>query len=98
MPEVRSIESGAQRIRSHSVHIECRELMSVTGVKDVLSFNDQTVSLITDGGELNVEGMGLHITRLNLDDGQVVIAGQISALDYDDPPEPRGSMFSRMFR
>lgn len=92
------IEGGPLRLRTHSIHIENRELMSITGVKDVGSFNDAEVILMTDGGGLTVEGEGLHITKLNLDEGQVVIEGQLIALEYDDVPVEKPGLFARMFR
>lgn len=93
-----TLESGVARIRTHSVHIDGRELITVTAVKDVESFNDGEVQLITDAGDLRIEGSGLHITRLSLDDGQVVIEGEIIALEYSETAEQRGTLFSRMFR
>lgn len=72
--------------------------MSITGVKDVLNFNEQEVALVTEAGELHVEGSELHMTKLNLDDGQVVIEGEVYALEYADSHESKGSLFSRMFR
>lgn len=98
MPEMKSIETGSMRIRTHAIHIDNRELMSVTGVKDVESFNEQEVRLITEAGDLHIEGVQLHITKLNLDDGQVMIEGEIIALEYSDAPQERGSVFSRLFR
>ena len=88
------IEGSTLRLRTHSVHIENRELASITGVKDVGSFNESMVVLMTEGGGLTE----LHITKLNLDEGQVIIEGQIIAFEYDDVPVQRGSFFSRMFR
>lgn len=93
-----TLDSGVARIRTHSVHIEGRELITVTAVKDVESFNDEEVQLVTDVGDLRIEGGGLHITRLSLDDGQVVIEGEVIALEYAATAEQRGSLFSRMFR
>lgn len=93
-----TLESGVARMRTHGVHIDGRELITITAVKDVESFNDQEVQLVTDAGDLRVEGNGLHITRLSLDDGQVVLEGEIIALEYSDTAEQRGSLFSRMFR
>ena len=78
------IEGSTLRLRTHSVHIENRELASITGVKDVGSFNESMVVLMTEGG--------------GLDEGQVIIEGQIIAFEYDDVPVQRGSVFSRMFR
>ena len=92
------IEGSNLRLRAHCIHIDNRELMSVTGVKDVLNFNEQEVSLVTEAGELHIEGNDLHITKLNLDDGQVVIEGELIALEYADLREAKGGLFSRMFK
>ena len=91
-------ETPGLRSRSHCIHIDNRELMSITGVKDVESFNEQEVILVTEAGDLHIEGNSLHITKLSLDDGQVVLEGEILSLDYEDAPEARGSLFSKMFK
>ena len=98
MADIRGMEGTSMRIRTHAIHIDSREIMSVTGVKDVESFNEQEIFLVTDLGNLHIEGMNLHITKLNLDDGQVMIEGEIIALEYEAPEAPRQSMFSRLFR
>ena len=95
MQDQRLLEGG--RIRSHSIHIDDRRLISVTGVKDVDSFNEQFVQLLTEAGELRIEGAELHITKLNLDEGQVMLEGEISALEYTEGEE-RGSLLGRIFR
>lgn len=95
MQDQRLLEGG--RIRSHSIHIDDRRLISVTGVKDVDSFNEQFVQLLTEAGELRIEGADLHITKLNLDEGQVMLEGEISALEYSEG-EDRGSLLGRIFR
>ena len=50
----RILGEGSTRIRSHSVHIEGRELMSVSGVKDVDCFNEAEIELLTDAGQLRI--------------------------------------------
>lgn len=92
------LDGGTLRLRSHSIHIENRELMSISGVSDVASFNENEVILMTDGGGLSIEGTALHITKLDLDEGQVIVEGQLSALEYDDMPVQKGGLFARMFR
>ena len=91
-------DNSALRMRTHCIHIDNREFTSVMGVRDVMSFNEQEVVLLTEVGELHIDGEGLHITKLNLDDGQVVMEGQVIAIEYDELSEERGSFFSRMFR
>ena len=94
----RRLESSTLRMRSHSIHMDDRRLLSVTGVKHVDSFNEYEIDLITDAGDLRIEGRDLHISKLDLDAGQVVLEGEIIALEYSDEEEPRGSIFSRMFK
>lgn len=93
----RTIESAPARLRTHCIHMDNRQLISISGVKDVQSFNDQQIQLLTEAGELRIEGEELRITKLNVDDGQVIIEGTIIALEYDDIQEPRGSLISRIF-
>ncbi len=94
----RTLESSALRIRTHCIHIDNRQLMSVTGVRDVISFNEQEVQLMTDAGELRIDGNELHVTKLNLEDGQVTLEGEVIALEYAEEQEERGGLFSRMFK
>jgi len=95
MQDQRLLEGG--RLRSHSIHIDDRRLMSVSGVKDVDSFNEQFVQLLTEAGELRIEGADLHITKLNLDEGQIMLEGEVTAMEYAETEE-RGSLFGRIFR
>ncbi len=91
--------TSAVRMRTHCIHLDSRRNLSVTGVNDVGSFNEREVVLFTEEGGLTIDGTGLHITKLNLEDGQVVIEGEICAMEYDDVrPQERGSFFSRVFR
>lgn len=94
MIDQKAMEGG--RIRAHSIHIDERQLMRVSGVKDVDSFNEQEVQLLTEAGALRIEGMGLHMTKL--DSGQVILEGEIIALEYVDEVQPQGSLMSRLFR
>ena len=96
MIDQKAMEGG--RIRAHSFHIDERQLMRVSGVKDVDSFNEQEVQLLTEAGALRIEGMGLHMTKLDLDAGQVILEGEIIALEYVDEVQPQGSLMSRLFR
>ena len=84
--------------RPHVIHMENRELMSLTGVKDVDCFNEEEIQLLTEAGELRIEGRDLHITKLNLEEGQLMLEGEIIALEYSAPAEARGSLFGRLFK
>ena len=78
---------GAQM---HSILLEEREKLRVTGVSDVQSFDEEQVLLETGKGMLIVRGQGLHVEKLQLDAGETVVRGEISLLEYDDSVPPRG--------
>ena len=64
--------------------LENREKLSISGVLDVLSFDDQVVIVETDLGLLNVKGENLKINKLSIDTSEVVIEGDISSMAYSD--------------
>ena len=84
--------------RPHVLTLEGREKAVVTGVEDVGSFNEQTVVLLTSAGALTLLGDGLHISRLNLQDGELLVEGRIAALEYDDRNKSGRGLLSRMFK
>ncbi len=94
----RELEQRPARMRAHSIQIDNRERISITGVSDVESFNEQEVVLSTEQGPLILTGEGLHITRLNLDEGQLVVGGTIGGVEYEAQQTGRGGLFSRVFR
>ena len=97
-----SRQDTEERVRPrtrHTLTMDNRERVLITGVSDVGSFNEQEVILTTDSGDLAVSGEELHISKLNLDDGQLVVEGQIFALEYLDlQPQKGKGFFSKVFR
>ena len=94
MPETRIAERPP---RAHSVHIEERRLISMTGVIDVDSFCEKQVQLLTEAGILHIEGEELRVTKLDLDGGVVMLEGVFYAMEYEDN-EPKASKWGKLFR
>jgi sporulation protein YabP len=84
--------------RAHAITLENRRRASLSGVSDVLSFNEQEVVMVTEGGDITLVGEGLHIARLNLDEGQLMVEGNISGIEYGLPPAQRKGLLARLFR
>ena len=82
----------------HNLVLEDRRLLTVSGVSDVDSFDEETVVVFTDMGELTVRGTNLHINRLSVDVGELTVEGNIAALIYSDDAPKSGGFFSRVFR
>ena len=83
---------------AHNLILEERGSLTVTGVEDIDSFDDQTVVIYTGLGELTVRGNQLHIERIDLQAGELELQGQVDALTYADKPAVRGGFFARIFR
>ncbi|MBR4858319.1 MAG: sporulation protein YabP [Clostridia bacterium] len=82
----------------HNLVLEDRRLLTVSGVSDVDSFDEETVIVFTDSGELTVRGSDLHINRLSVEMGELTVEGRISALIYSEDTPKNGGFFSRVFR
>jgi sporulation protein YabP len=84
--------------RPHTLAIDGRARATITGVTDVDSFNDAMIVLNTSSGAMTLVGSGLHISRLNLEDGQLLVEGQIDALEYDERAIRGKGGLSRLFK
>ncbi len=82
----------------HSVIMEDRKKLSVSGVTDIDSFDEQTVIAITELGELTIRGWNLHITRLNLEQSELIVDGEISSLTYTDTRPQAKGFFAKVLR
>ncbi len=64
--------------------LENREKLSISGVLDVLSFDDQVVIVETELGLLNVKGDNLRINKLSIDTSEVIVEGDIYSMLYSE--------------
>ena len=83
----------------HNIILEDRRLLTVSGVSDVDSFDERMVTVFTDMGELIVRGSDLHINRLSVEVGELLLEGKIISLTYqDEAPRNAGGFFGKVFR
>ena len=80
--------------------LENRKKLSVSGVNDVLSFDDEIVMIETELGLLTVKGDDLKINKLSIDTSEVIVEGEISYLAYSDKDieNSRGNFISKIFK
>lgn len=71
-------------ITNQNIIMENREKISVTGVIDIHSFDDELVLAQTDLGILTIKGDDLKMNKLNLDNNELIIEGKIIAVAYSD--------------
>ncbi len=88
-------------IRPHRLMMQNRSALSITGIRDVVSFDENQVILDTDMGLLTMKGKDLHVSRLTLEKGEVDVDGTVDSLVYSSNEAYRRSgesLFSRLFR
>ena len=81
---------------AHNVIMENRRVLSLSGVKDVEGFDERSVTLLTELGELIVRGLELHISRFDQDTGELTLDGEIGELVYTEAEPEKKGFFSRL--
>lgn len=79
----------------HKLTLDARKQLTVTGVTEVVSFDEGAVIARTEQGTLVVQGKDLQLKTLLPEGGQVSVAGNISALIYEEP-RASGSLWRRL--
>ena len=80
----------------HKMALNERKQLTITGVSEVVSFDDTSVLLHTSLGNLTVHGQELQMKNLSLEGGQVAVEGHICALIYEEPRQ-NGGFIRRLF-
>ena len=84
--------------QKHELHLLGRRQMKLYGVKDVLNFDDLSVRLLTESGELLIEGKEIRIGTLDTEHGVLALEGKIDAMYYTAEPSKKGNrLFGNLF-
>lgn len=81
-----------------NVIIESRKKLNISGVKEVVSFDDETILLETLLGKMTVKGENLQIINFNAETGELCANGRVFAVVYMSDVKSTGGFFSRLFR
>ena len=79
----------------HKLNLNERKQLTMTGVSEVVSFDDTSVLLRTSLGNLMIQGKDLQLKTLSLDGGQVAVDGTITAISYEES-KAAGSWLGRL--
>ena len=71
--------------KGHDLTVHDRQRIAVSGVSEVVSFDEANVRLVTACGILDLEGEGLRIHVLDTKDGTVAVTGKLNGVLYEDP-------------
>jgi sporulation protein YabP len=94
-------EKKVPKQKVQNLVLENREKLNISGVIDVESFNDECVVVDTELGMLVIKGIDLHINKLNIDNSELGIEGEIVSCEYSERDGSRGKgggFLARMFK
>ncbi len=83
--------------KPHHLILNARNRLSVSGVSDVGSFDENSVVCMTSHGTLIVRGTGLKVDKLSIEGGELTVEGKVDCITYEDA-QTQGGFFSRLFR
>lgn len=96
------MENTANAVSKHTVLIENRSCIKINCVEDVESFNEEKVVVYTSMGVMIITGFDFKVSRLSVDDGQLVIDGEVDKIEYmeaaKDERGESGGFLGRLFR
>jgi sporulation protein YabP len=85
--------------RGHIVHIDDRQRIDITGVEGVVTFNEENVIVNTTMGVLNIKGRNMKVNKLNVDSGDMSVAGEINSVVYESKDRAvKGSILKKLFK
>ncbi len=85
-----------KKIFNHSIIVENRKKFTLSGIKDVISFDDETIVTESAMGKLVIKGQNLHILNFDNSSYELLGEGKINAMVYT--AEESGGFFSKLFR
>ena len=91
MAEISSSKNG-------NIIIENRKRFTASGIKDVESFFPEKIVLITDDANLTVTGSGMKVKKLSVENGDVLIEGEINGCVYSKGRTERESFLKRVLK
>lgn len=86
--------------KKSSILLENRKKLSLTGVAEVVNFNDKQIMLNTSAGGLNIKGEELKMTKLDVQNGDVAIIGKINSFAYtgSEVKQDNESIIAKLFK
>lgn len=82
--------------KNQELHLQNRKELSLSGVLDILGFEDTNLLVRTELGDLNIDGNDLRIKELSLENGRLLLQGKIDGIYYISPAEKKkGGLFGR---
>ena len=77
------------------IHITNRESLTMSEVSEVLSFEEDLLSVMTPLGKVEIEGSEMRILSMSQESGVMEIRGRIDGVYYSAKPSAKKGLFKR---
>jgi sporulation protein YabP len=86
--------------KKSNLTLENRKRLYLTGVIEVMSFNDAVIMLNTSLGAMTIKGEGLRMNKLDVQNGEVIIVGNINSCVYSgaEIKQDKESILTKLFK
>ncbi len=91
-------ETNRQQPINNTIVLKNRELLEISGVNEVIGFDDNTVTMKCDLGDLTVRGSKLHINNYDLKTAELSLSGRVTAVYYSETVKRDASFLKRIFK
>lgn len=85
-------------VSPHNIIMENRKNLTISGIREIDSFNEQIIEATTEMGTLTIKGENLRINKLSKETKEAAIEGRIISLVYGEPKRKQGSIFKGLFK
>ncbi|MCX7696007.1 MAG: sporulation protein YabP [Caloramator sp.] len=85
--------------QNHNLNMINRQKLDITGVVNVINFNEEQINLSTIMGQMIIKGKNMKINRLNVDSGDMCIEGEFIGINYlNKQTSSSESIFKKLFK
>lgn len=85
--------------KSHDLKLINRNLLTLTGIKKIINFDDNEFLLYSTLGNIIIRGKNLEVLLLDTDKGDVKIKGKINSIIYNDNKKyEKESIMDKLFK
>ena len=88
-------EQGEGSAKKHDVTVLSRRNVTLDGLEDIVSFDENCVVLRTVMGLLTVDGEDMRIVNMDVGSGELSVSGRICALFYEDGTTKKKGLFGK---
>lgn len=92
------MQKNEQQKNPHSVILEERKTLRVTGVVDVEEFDETRVCAMLEGSSFDICGKNLRVLGFSAESGELSVEGEIDSLSYSAPFSKKAGIIARIFR